>query len=267
MSLVKVALLSRGGSSFPAVGKGRQLAILGNGPSLRVSLEKERDRFFLMDLMTVNFAANTPEFFELRPRFHILADGHFFSGSTTDPNVGKLWENLSEVNWDMILLLPSRYRHLSKALLIKAPHLKVVYFNMTPIEGSRSFGKFLFDRHLGMPRPRNVLIPAIMCGIWMGYKEISLFGADHSWTKTLDVSDDNLVVSIQPHFYKDNDKELKRVESTYRNIKLHQVLDSMATAFRSYWQIVPYAEKKGVLILNETPGSMIDAFPRKKPTS
>ena len=37
------------------------------------------------------------------------------------------------------------------------------------------------------------LIPSIMLGIWLGYREIYLLGADHTWTKTLSVDDDNRV--------------------------------------------------------------------------
>ena len=97
----------------------------------------------------------------------------------------------------------------------------------------------------------------------MGYTKIYLYGADHSWTKTLDVDNENFVISIQPHYYEDNEKELQRVREAYKNLRLHDVLGSMVVAFRSYWEIKDYAEAIGVEILNHTPGSMIDAFPKK----
>lgn len=262
MSLAKVVLLSKGGSSFEPVGKGRELIILGNGPSLRETIDQKSEWLMLNDLMTVNFAANTPEFFNLRPRFHVLADGHFFNGVSSDDNVALLWQNLKRVSWDLTLLLPSKYRHLVKPLLIDAPGLKVKFFHLTPVEGTKFFSHFLISSKLGMPRPRNVMIPAILCGIWMNYKKIYLTGADHTWTKTLDVTEDNRVISVQPHYYRDNDKEKKRVDKTYRNIRLHQVLESVARAFRSYWEIARYADAKGITIINATPSSMIDAFPR-----
>ena len=113
-----------------------------------------------------------------------------------------------------------------------------------------------------MPRPRNVLIPSLMVGLRMGYRRIVIVGADHTWTRTLSVDDQNRVVSIQPHFYKDNDKEQERVASVYRDVRLHEVLGSMAIAFRSYHAIADYAARCDVSILNATPGSFIDAFPR-----
>ncbi len=113
-----------------------------------------------------------------------------------------------------------------------------------------------------MPRPRNVLIPSIMIAVKMGYKNIYVAGADHSWTKTLSVNDRNEVVSIQPHFYKEDEKEERRIRTDYLRYPLHQILYSFYVAFRSYFTIQRYAESQGVKIYNVTPGSFIDAFPR-----
>ena len=95
-----------------------------------------------------------------------------------------------------------------------------------------------------------------------GFKEIVLIGADHNWSKTLWVTDRNCVVSVQPHFYKDDDKELRRAEEIFKNVRLHEVYENYAIAFKSYFYVKAYAECCGVKILNATPGSFIDAFPR-----
>ena len=113
-----------------------------------------------------------------------------------------------------------------------------------------------------MPRPRNVLIPSIMLGIALGFSTIYVAGADHSWTRTLSVDDDNRVVSIQPHFYKEDEREEKRVRKDYMNYPLHMILQSFYVAFRSYFTIARYARHRSVKIFNITPGSFIDAFPR-----
>lgn len=261
-SLLKVGLMSRGVSySTPDI-KDKTLIILGNGPSLRKTIANDLDVLVGSDLMAVNFAANSPEFFRLRPKYYMLADRHFFNSLASDPNVRKLWENFSRVSWPMTLLLPAQMRHFVKPLLMNAPEIKLWFFNLTPVEGFGWLKHLLFKSGMGMPRPRNVLIPAIMEGIRLGYKKIYLCGADHNWTKTLDVDSENFVVSIQPHFYEDNEEEYKRVRETYKGLRLHDVLGSMTIAFRSYWEIASYAGKRGVEIINATPGSMIDAFPR-----
>lgn len=262
-SILKVMLLSKGASPGSDEGKGRELVIMGNGPSLRTTIDKEFDWLVSHDLMAVNFAALSPEFFRLRPKYYILADGHFFNSFATDNNVRRLWEVFGKISWGMTLLVPSKFRHLVKPLMMHTHGLKLRFFNLTPVEGFKWLSRIIYKSGLGMPRPRNVLIPAIMEGIRMGYKKIYLCGADHSWTKTLDVDDENFVVSIQPHFYQDNEEEHQRVRETYKGLRLHDVLGSMTTAFRSYWQISDYARDRKVEIINATPGSMIDAFKRK----
>ena len=114
-----------------------------------------------------------------------------------------------------------------------------------------------------MPRPRNVLIPSIMLAIRSGYKRIGIAGADHSWSRSLSVTEDNEVVSVQPHFYAEDSREEDRVRHEYRGIRLHSIMESFAVAFRSYHVIADYARSKGVEIWNLTPGSFIDAFPRQ----
>ena len=261
-SLLKVALLSKAVTSATQEGKGRELVVLGNGPSLRQTIDDKTDWLLVRDLMAVNFAALTPDFFKLRPRYYMLADGHFFNSLASDKNVRTIWENFGRISWQMTLLVPVKFRHLVKPLLMHTQGIKVRYFNLTPVEGFGWLKRVLFKSGLGMPRPRNVMIPAIMEGIRMGYKKIYLCGADHTWTRTLSVDDENFVVSVQPHFYEDNEEEHRRVRETYKGLHLHDVLGSMTVAFRSYWEIAAYAGKRGVEIINATPGSMIDAFPR-----
>lgn len=264
-SLLKVVLMSKGASPKAASKEGRGIVIMGNGPSLRQTIDNDSEWLLSHDLMAVNFAANTPDFFNLRPGYYVLADGVFFSGATTDPNVKKLWEAFSRISWKMTLWVPSKMAHLAKALVMHNPNITLKLFNLTPLEGNRTVVHKLIDAGLGMPRPRNVMIPAIMAAIREGYRKIWLCGADHTWTRTLSVDDENFVVSIQPHFYEDNEKEHQRVRSLYAGLRLHDVLGSMTIAFRSYWDIADYAKARGVEIINATPGSMIDAFPRRRP--
>lgn len=267
-ALAKTILKSRRPS--PA-GRPRQdsIIVMGNGPSLRQAIDNHSGWLHDNTLMAVNFAANAAEFFSLRPQYYILADPHFFQGFDRDANVGRLWDNISKSDWEMTLLVPVRERGMVAGLKGRGVDLpagiKVKYYNLTPADGSSGLLHKLFDLGLAMPRPRNVLIPAIMTAIREGFRKIYLAGADHSWTKTLWVDDDNHVMSVQPHFYKDSKKELERVRSDYEGLKISDVLGSMTIAFRSYHDIRSYAERRGVEILNATPGSFIDAFPRYMP--
>ncbi len=261
-SLLKVILMSKRPSAS-VKREGDTLVVMGNGPSLRDAVDNHRALLEQNRLMSVNFAPLTPEFFSLQPDFHILADGIFFEKDKKG-NVEEMWDALKRVDWDLVLYLPAQRRGAPE--LKDLPEcVKVKYFNLTPAEGWGWLMKMLYSSGLAMPRPRNVLIPSIMTGIREGFGRIILVGADHSWSKTLWVTDNNRVVSVQPHFYKDNEKERERVESLYKDIRLHQIYQSFAIAFRSYFAVKDYADNRGVEIINATPGSFIDAFPRALP--
>ena len=233
---------------------------MGNGPSLRTNLDNNLELLERSDTLAVNFAANTPEFRIVRPKYYVLADPHFFR-NISDKNVAALSESLKAVDWPMTLFVPAKSRR-SAARMIGNPMVSVEGFNFLAAEGWTWLEQLMFRLRLGMPRPRNVLIPSIMIGIWLGYKKIYILGADHSWLKTLDVDSDNRVVSVQPHFYKEDSHEVERINRTYLDLKLHQVLESMTIAFASYHKINAYASRCGITIINATPGSFIDAFPR-----
>ena len=164
-------------------------------------------------------------------------------------------------NWDMHLFVPVN------AVMPPLPansKLTISRYNTTPVEGFASIENLLYRSATGMPRPRNVLIPSIMAAIGMGYKHIYLAGADHSWTRTLSVDDNNNVVSIQPHFYKEDDREVQRSRTEYMHYPLHTIMYSFYVAFKSYFTIASYASHCGIEVINITPGSFIDAFPRQK---
>lgn len=268
LTLGKVALKSRsslqhpkGNYVLPEKKRGGPVIVMGNGPSLRPLISDNMEALLQWPRMAVNFAANAEEFQALKPEHYILADPHFFTNSQSDPNVSRLWDRLSSVSWDMTLHVPAAFKREMDRKQLK--NVRVEYFNMTPADGFDSLCHLLYRHGLAMPRPRNVLIPAIMTALALGYDEIYLVGADHTWPHSLFVDDKNRVVTVQPHFYKDNEQELDRVAEAYKDIHISDVLSSMAVAFASYHKIRKYADSIGVEIFNATPGSLIDAFTRK----
>lgn len=263
-SLIRVACLSRPVSKPIQVAADKELVILGNGPSLRTLLDKEPEFRVGRDLMAVNFFAITPEFTVLKPEHYILADPHFFNLDGKDSNVASLWENLLSSSHAMTLHIPANMRrHPSvKKFVTGGNGRNLLCFNMTPGEGFKRVRNVLYSHKLAMPRPRNVMIPAIMEAIASGYKKIYLAGADHTWSRTLSVDESNRVVSVQPHFYKDGAEEQRRVYSEYAGYHLHDILKSLYIAFSSYHLIADFIKERDIAIINITPGSFIDAFPR-----
>lgn len=261
-SITKVFLQSRK-VSFPKCFQGAdRLIIMGNGPSLRPVLDSEIDTLSHTSCMAVNFAANTPDFFKVKPALYTLADPHFFR-SVDDSNVKNLLANLGQVDWKMFLFVPRQSSAAMKQLVANGS-ITVVGYNAVGVEGCQPLVNLLFDHKLAMPRPRNVLIPSIMIGAWLGFRNIYLAGADHSWTRGLGVADDNRVITNLPHFYQDNAHEQERVRAVYTNVHLHELFLSYHIAFKAYHEIQAWAPGHGTHIFNVTPDSFIDAFPREK---
>lgn len=260
-STVKAVLLSRPCTVKPCR-REKPLVIMGNGPSLRQTIDNESAALRNCSLLAVNFAANAPEFNNLKPEFYVLADPFFFSDSDAE-NLRQLRINLGKADWPMTLIVPNKFRNRIHPEITGNANLSVATINAVGLEGYGWFETFAYGQRLGMPRPRNVLIPSIMAGVWLGYRDIYIVGADHSWMQTISVNSNNEVISVQPHFYKEAEGEQKRVDTTYRGLRLHDVVLSFYVAFKSYHDIARYARKKGVQIYNASVTSFIDAFERK----
>lgn len=261
-SLIKIAVESRRCGIKRIDDVNVPLIIMGNGPSLADTMRDFAPQLDRYPTLAVNFAANAGEFYRFKPDYYVMVDPEFFR-SDPNQNVVDLWQNLrTRIDWPMTLFVPAAEK--KRIDLSSNPNLRVETFNPVGVEGFEWIENCAFASGRGMPRPRNVLIVSLMVALKMGYKEIYLVGADHSWTKTLDVTEENIVVSVQPHFYKDNETERKRSASVYRNVRVHEIMYSFYVAFKSYFAIERFARKKGVDIYNATPGSFIDAFRRRQ---
>ena len=259
-SVVKLMLKSHRCTIKAVAGNDDSIIIMGNGPSLNDTIANHFEVLTSTPTLAVNFAANAPQFIDLKPRYYVLADPHFFVAKD-NVNVAKLMDNLSKVDWSMTLFVPFEAK--KQGFSIQNDNVKIEYFNFLAVEGFKWLENWAYSSGRGMPRPRNVLIPSIMIAMKLGYGNVYITGADHSWTKTLLVNERNEVVSIQPHFYKEDENEEKRIKVDYLKYPLHQIVHSFYVAFKAYHDIQRYALNRGVNIYNATPESFIDAFPRK----
>lgn len=255
-------------SSFSNAQKFKKLAIknttntcsiLGNGPSLRAVLEENHQQFLGQDLFVVNFFAFSDYFEMLKPTYYILTDNIFFK-DTLSQNVSKLLTCFQSLSWDIILFIPTgRDATLFISTIKKNPHIHIMHYNMTPLKGYKLMEYALYKQNLGMPRPQNVLNTSIFLAINLNYKTINLYGADHSWLKTLHVNDDNIVCFEDSHFY--SDKSLSRKGDIG---SLSFLLSLYVMAFDTHLRLQDYAQSLGIDILNHTSGSYIDAYKRVK---
>lgn len=262
MSIVKVILLSRKPSALPSVSSD-ELVILANGPSLNDTVANHSSFLQNKSLLAVNFCATSQMFTQLRPELYLIADPLFW---IVDEKRDALFGALAErTDWELHLFMPTKANSDKRWREILKPNPKITVhnYNTTPIEGSRRFTQFLYRKGLGVPRPHNVLIPSIAQGLRMPFKKIYLAGADHSWLPEITVTDNNEVLMNQKHFYDQGKSQAQSVQKeNLECARLYTILFHMYTAFKAYFILRDYAKKLDKQVINITPGSFIDAFPR-----
>ena len=273
-SIGKILFFSRLFPKSP-VRKNENCVIFGNGPSLKNAIHAAPKFLKDKDLICVNFFPNTALYEEVKPAFFVGCDAKLWEcieqeedHPTKAPSIA-LFENLkNKTDWKLTLLIPYQARKWKKwqDLVSKNKLIKIVYYNRTPLSGGKSFLHKFFSMRLGMPRPHNVMIPSIFNTIGMGYKQIFLFGVEHSWLTDIHTNDDNEVMLGISHFYKNDKKPVNKSLYFEQNqrAKYHEILESKIIVFKGYHILEGYAKSKRVDIYNMTEGSHIDAFKRKK---
>lgn len=246
------------------------LYILASGPSLKHVLTQHTEFLKTKDTLTVN-GFSSSDFFEIiKPKYYVFAAPELWSESTTDAKKhireAMINDLIKKTTWPLLLFLP--VGSLSNKSFLRRfevnQHIKISFFNTTPVEGNKLLSYTMFRKGLGMPRPHNVLIPCLMIGIRNSVQRIHLFGVDHSWLPLLHVTDQNIALLKQEHFY-DKDTAKAQVMNMLGKERrmLHQILEKFYLSFKAYVEIQEYAQTQDCSIYNYTKGSFIDAFERK----
>ncbi len=271
LTCIKIVILSKFGSQKTPKPKDSHCYILANGPSLNESIQNHFSHFKGKELLCVNFFPNTPFYTQLQTQYLVLQAPEFWLENVQQSykdNRKVLFENIiQKTNWPLTIFLPfeAKKHTIISDLPKQNKHITLSFYNPTPVEGLQGINHFFFSQKLGMPRPHNVLIPSIMLALQMNFKEIFLLGADHSWLPEIWVTDDNIVLLHQKHFY---DKKISKPDTMKKLGKkdrnLHEILEKFMLSFKAYFEIKAFADKQSVQIWNATPNSFIDAFDRKK---
>lgn len=237
----------------------KPVRILANGPSLPDRFDAEETEYCML-----NDSPKTEMFWNLKPSYYIVCDPLYFSQKLRDSEA-KVYERLKDgLNWNLTVFVPYGYK--KRAIqLFDGLNVNIIPFRGGVLKDihSKNIKTYLYKRGLALPRVQNVMVGAIGCLIGVGFKEIELYGADHSWLSALVVNDDNVVCLSDSHYYEKNAKATPWYKVTGEPYKLHECLRDMANTFASYWDIKQYAESMKVSVVNKSKGSFIDAFKKK----
>ena len=245
------------------------LLVLGNGPSLLESLNTVMDRP-AFDVLACNWMIRTETFDLVKPEVYVLTAPEYFLKSASEKHLAMSFEFMdlirSKVHWPMLLVLPREAKAYMKRHHIQLPsYVTLCYFNNIPLEGFAAFESWGYRYNLGVPRPHNVLIPALTLSINLGYQNIYLLGVENSMFKLLSVDENNVAYITDEHFYSGKEKVTRTMHNRGQGSrKLHEILEKFYLSFRGYFKIRGFADRQGVNIYNTTPESYIDAFERRK---
>ena len=248
VSFIKVIIRLRTGSSLPQASTNTCI-VLGNGPSLKTSIEKHPEFFTKHSLVCVNSFSTTEEYSKLKPSYYVILDPGFWFGD--GDIVNSTIEGLkTKTTWTVYLLIPPIAKQSKKFtdLAKQNSNIKITYFNYTVYKGFKGIGNWLYSHNLAMPQCQNVMVASLFLSVNIGFKQIYLFGADHTWHETLYVNDENIVCLKHLHFY--DGKEKPDYRPFYKGIHLKET-------FNMYEVFTTFAK-----IFNASEISFIDAFER-----
>ena len=246
--------------------RNKPLYILGNGPSLLHIQEEIGDNRSKVDLCAVNFSVNSDIFFTLKPEILVWADeGFYLNKDKENSEEQQSYEILkTKVDWDLKLYAPNVFPKWFFNEFSCNKNISVIPFSGVYWKNKLSFLdnlKFrLYELGLLAPVSQNVVISSIYCALRLGYKEISLYGVEHSWLRLTEVGDDNICYLVDEHFYGKEYRPWITPSGVY--IKLHELLQMWVYAFSAYHELNSYSNYIGAKIINRTKGSFIDAFDR-----
>jgi hypothetical protein len=267
-SLLKVLLMSKKIKTLKKQ-TGKELVILGNGPSLQNFLTHHIHFLNSKQSLAVNHFANFEIFTQIKPKYYIINVPEFWTNNVDTDVVerkNKLIKDIVEkTNWKMHLILGIGAKKSKDWMQIgqQNKEIDISFINPTPIEGFTWFKHFCYWKYCGMPRPHNVLIPSLITGINLQFSKIYITGADHNWMQELFVADDNTVYLTQKHFYDAQTAKPDVMKKTGKGKrKMHEILIKFVHSFKGYFDIDTYAKSKNTSIINITPKSFIDAFTR-----
>lgn len=244
------------------------VAVLANGPSLKEVIPKltTSDEFTSLDFIVLNFFAFEETFYQIKPQHYCLADPMFFADSLKTKDIRKMYNLLeSKVDWNMFLYIPAlNYKNFLTYSRITNSKIKVVKLSTNDYYGYEKFRNYFYKIGFAMPSPKTVANMAIYVGLNSGYKELRLYGVDHTFFDSLIVNELNQLCHKQEHFYSSTPK----LEPIIRNhdgfqYNMSEYLKDLAFLFRSHDLLEKYSEFLKVDILNFTKNSLIDSYDRK----
>lgn len=264
---------------FPFINKyeGKKAFILVNGPSLKKTFADYDNGICHFDEHSffVNLSPLDSHFFKIKPKHFCLSDPIFYQDfEQKKEQVRKMYDLLDkQVDWDLYLYMDFfnewEYDKLISYSGITNPYIHFIKLNRWHCSDlCRTLRHKFYKKGWFMPEDGTIANVAIYVALIEGYKEIELYGADHSMFLELAVNEKNELCSMDSHFYENEKPKLHPLKNCTvvedKVFRVHEFLYIVYIMFRSHDLLRQFADYLGARIINCTKGSMIDSYERKE---
>jgi hypothetical protein len=245
--------------------------IIGNGPSLKLTFEKNLDFFKNKTVFCVNNFIASDYFIEIKPKFYVFADPVYWDKKCSE-RLNKYRETiyrliLEKVNWELHILFPIEAKKWN--FLINIPKINnkisIKYYNST-ITDTILINKFyLYKKNKALPQSQTVLVAAIFLSLNIGFKRNFIVGADMSLHEGVFVNNNNVVLFQDDHFYDDKKVTAQPFwKNEFENsiFTMAELFQAFSKMFSGFQELEDYSKYLGSKIYNASHKSYIDAFER-----
>lgn len=254
-----------------------KMILIGNGPSLRKTVELYKDEILRNDRIAANFFAASDLYEQLQPNIYVFADPAFFDVPENQKrSIESLVDSIIDnTTWSMLMIVPSAAKGVELLNRVERNSNISVNYYYSENQDVGSMSKFeAWDKNLIGPPSQNVMNVALYLSLYWGYKETYLIGVDSSFLADLRVDQEtNELYTVDTHFYDNkavytdkkffDQKERGRSRSDW---KLHDLIYAHGRMFEYYYDLKEYADYKGLRVYNASEYSWINVFERKKLT-
>ena len=254
--------------------KVKPIYILANGPSLKDFLKIYDDNpsdFSDKEFFVVNDFVKDPHFKKIKPQYCAMSDPLFFIETIYTERGHKAMESMAnEVDWPMVLVVPRFYLYSPFLNPIRMNrNIKIIAFHSLRYCGPEKCRNWFYSKGLGNGEFGTVALNALYASIQCGYKEIYLYGIDHTFFDNLAVNEKNELCFRDTHYY-GTDSKLRPMLNHYNGLRfpskpfrMSEFLFEKANLFRGHEIMNKYANYVNCKVYNCTPNSLVDEYERK----
>lgn len=243
--------------------------VLGNGPSLKIDMDRVIKESSNSEVYVLNYFAVTEYFKQIKPEYYVLTDRMFWDKNTNEDikkDNDQLFFCLDGVDWKMNLVCPESGFEIITQRLIKNRNIKVLKINSVNIEfKSKKINLFALNYNIVTPHFINGLVMVLWHAIYRNKSNIEIYGADFSLFKEYFIDQlTNDLYNSASHFYENSNAE-NNVSLKYPNEQKKMIHTRMYQQWSSFYQMYllsKLAKMRKIKITNFSSNSFLDCFDR-----